>query len=154
MNLWPKTNSKNSACPWKFFKGRIIWGGGQSLWASMVAQMVKNLPALWKTWVQSLGWEDPLEREWLPTLVFLPGEFHGQRSLAGYSPWGRKESDTTERLSLSEYHLPLCADFLLVGWCLSTKVVFQEACAQPKVSILHVGGGLSSYRRTQRYCYI
>ena len=37
---------------------------------------------------------------WLPTPVFLPGEFHGQRSLAGYSPWGHKESDTTEQLTL------------------------------------------------------
>ena len=41
----------------------------------------------------------PWRREWLPTLVFLPGEFYGQGSLAGYSPWGRKESDTTERLT-------------------------------------------------------
>ena len=39
-------------------------------------------------------------REQLPTLVFLPGEIHGQRSLAGYTPWGRRESDTTGRLSL------------------------------------------------------
>ena len=37
-----------------------------------------------------------------PTPVFLPGKFHGQRSLAGYSPWGYKESDTTERLTLSK----------------------------------------------------
>ena len=42
----------------------------------------------------SLGWEDPLEKEMQPTPVFLPGEFHGQRSLLGYSPWGHKESDT------------------------------------------------------------
>ena len=41
----------------------------------------------------------PGEREWLPTPVFLPGEFHGWRSLAGYSPWSRKESDTTEQLT-------------------------------------------------------
>ena len=47
------------------------------------------------------GWE------WLPTPVFLPGEFHGQRSLAGYSPWGRKESDTTQRLRL-RLLLPVC----------------------------------------------
>ena len=40
--------------------------------------------------VQSLGWEDPWRREWLPTPVFLPGKSHGQRSLAGYSPWGHK----------------------------------------------------------------
>ena len=38
-------------------------------------------------------------REWLPIPVFLPGESHGQRSLAGYSPWGSKESDMTERLT-------------------------------------------------------
>ena len=44
-------------------------------------------------WLQSLGQEDPLEKG---IAVFLPGEFHGQRSLAGYSPWGRKELDTTE----------------------------------------------------------
>ena len=41
---------------------------------------------------QSLGWEDPLEGM-ATTLVFFPGEFHGQRNLAGYSPWGCKESD-------------------------------------------------------------
>ena len=52
----------------------------------MVAQMVKNLPAMQETWVRALGWEDSLEKEWQPTLVFFPGEFHGQRSLVGYSP--------------------------------------------------------------------
>ena len=55
--------------------------------------MVKNLPAMQETQVRSLGWEDPLEKEWQPTLVFLPGEFHEQRSLKGYSPRGHKESD-------------------------------------------------------------
>ena len=59
--------------------------------------MVKNLSAMEETWVQSLGWEYPLEqRECIPTPVFLPGEFHEQRSLTGYSPWGHKETDTTE----------------------------------------------------------
>ena len=47
-------------------------------------------------WVGSLGWEDSLEEGQQPTSVFLPGESHGQRSLAGYSPWGHKESYTTE----------------------------------------------------------
>ena len=68
---------------------------------SLVAQMVKILPAVQETWVQSLGWEDSLRRERPPTPVFLPGEFHGQRSLAGYSPWGHKELDMTEQLTLS-----------------------------------------------------
>ena len=49
-----------------------------------------------ETQVQALDREDPLEDEMAPTPVFLPGKFHGQKSLVGYSPWGRKESDTTE----------------------------------------------------------
>ena len=65
-----------------------------------MVQMGKNLPAVQETWVQTLGWQDPLEREWLPTLVNLPGEFHERRSLAGCSPWGRKEQDMLERLTL------------------------------------------------------
>ena len=56
-----------------------------------------------ETWVQSLGWEDPLEKE--PPKVFLPGESHGQRSLVGYSPWGCIELDTTERLSSSGIYI-------------------------------------------------
>ena len=47
------------------------------------------------------GWKIPWRREWLPTPEFLPGEFHGQRSLVGYSSWGHKESDMTEQLTLS-----------------------------------------------------
>ena len=54
-----------------------------------MAQLVKNLPAMQETWVQSLGWEDPLEKG--TATHFWPGEFHGL-----YSPWGHKESDTTE----------------------------------------------------------
>ena len=46
--------------------------------------------------VPSLGWEDPLEKEMATTPAFLPGKFHGQRSLVGYSSWGCEESDTTE----------------------------------------------------------
>ena len=64
--------------------------------ASLVAQMVKYLPAMQETRVQSLGREDPWRREWQLTPAFLPGKFHGQRNLVGYSPWGCKESDTTE----------------------------------------------------------
>ena len=60
-----------------------------------VAQLVKNLPAMWETWVRSLGWEDPLEKGKATHSSILAGEFHGL-----YSPWGCKESNTTERLSL------------------------------------------------------
>ena len=52
--------------------------------------MIKNLPAVPKTWVQSLVWEDPLEKGVVTYSSFLPGEFHVQKSLAGYSPWSHK----------------------------------------------------------------
>ena len=86
--------------------------------SSLVAQLVKNLPAMWETWVESLGWEDPQvgkipwRREWLPTPVFLPGESHGQRSLVGYSSQDCKESDRTEWLTLSQFMS------MLGRWCI------------------------------------
>ena len=64
--------------------------------ASLVTQTVKNLPTMQKTWVRSLGQEDPLEKETATHPVFLPGESQGQRSLVGYSSWGHKECDITE----------------------------------------------------------
>ena len=57
--------------------------------------MVKNLPVLKQTWFNLCVGKTPWRRKWLPTPVFLPGEFHGERSLVGYSPWGHKESDMT-----------------------------------------------------------
>ena len=65
--------------------------------AFLVTQMIKNLPAVRETWSQSLGWEDPLEEGMAAHSGILPGKSHGQRSLVGYSPWGRRELDTTER---------------------------------------------------------
>ena len=60
--------------------------------ASLVAEMVKNPPAMWETWVQSLDWEDPWRRAWQPTPLFLPGE----------SPWteepGRLQSMGLQRV--------------------------------------------------------
>ena len=94
---------------------------GLTLWTSLVAQMVKCLPTMWETqsprevqlnlpesfnpWVGNISGR----RKWQPTPVFLPGKSHGQRSLVGYSPWGREEWDMTERL---HFHF---SDFQLVG---------------------------------------
>ena len=66
-----------------------------------VHAMAKNPPAKQKTQVQSLGQEDPLQKEMAThsTPVFLPGKSHGQKNLEGYSPWGRKESDTAKWLN-------------------------------------------------------
>ena len=77
------------------------WGRKQSdtterLNWTEVAQTVKHLPTCGRpgfdTWFRKIPWR----REWQPSPVFLPRESHGQRSLSGYSLWGRKESDTTE----------------------------------------------------------
>ena len=65
-----------------------------------MTQIVKNLPTMQETQLQSLGREDPLEKEMATHSVFLPGELRGQRSLKSYSPWGRKQVDMTERLTL------------------------------------------------------
>ena len=64
-----------------------------------MAQMVKNPLAMWETWVQSLGQEDPLEKGMATHSSILAWRIHGQRSLESYSLWGLKESDTTERLT-------------------------------------------------------
>ena len=58
----------------------------------------------------------PWRKEWQPTPVFLPGEFHGQRNLMGYSPWSRKESGTTDQLKISL--------FLNVSWMMPIKNIY------------------------------
>ena len=73
---------------------------------SLVAQTVKRLSTIRETWVRSLGWKIPWRRKWQSTPVLLPGKSHGQGSWVGYSPWGRKESDRTERLHFPS--LSLC----------------------------------------------
>ena len=60
--------------------------------------MAKSPPATCEARVRSLGQEDPLEKEMATHPSTLPGKSHGQRNMVGYSPWGRKESDMTERL--------------------------------------------------------
>ena len=69
-------------------------------WAALVIQLVKNPPAMQETWVRSLGWEDLLEKEKFThssTVAWrTPWTLHG----IAKSPWGCKESDMTERLSL------------------------------------------------------
>ena len=95
--------------------------------------MVKHLPTMQDTRVQSLGREE-LEKEQQPTPVLLPGKSHGQRSQVGYSQWGRKESDTTERL---HFHFPCCifcllynilTDFICVGLFLGFLLTVIDLC--------------------------
>ena len=97
--------SKESACN----AGNPNWipGLGQSAgerigyplqysWASQVVQLVKNSPAMREIWVRSLGWEDPLEKGTATHANILACKVPCTEELAGYSPWGCKELDTTE----------------------------------------------------------
>ena len=68
-----------------------------------------------KFWV----WKIPWRRAWQPTPVSLPGESHGWRSLASYSPWGREGSETTERLSIHTY---FCHEVPQAGWLKTVKI--------------------------------
>ena len=79
----------------------------------LVAHMVKCLPAMWDTRVQSLGREDPWRRKWQPTPVFLPGEPHGQWSLVGCCQWGCKESGLSD-LTFT-FHFPVYC-LLFIFW--------------------------------------
>ena len=69
-----------------------------------MAQMINSLPVVQETQIQTLGREDPWRWEWQLTPVFSTEEFHGQRSLAGYSPWSCKELDMTELLTHTHTH--------------------------------------------------
>ena len=103
------------------------------LGASLVAQMVKNPSTMQEIQVWSLGEEHPQRRDWLPNPVFLPGEFHGQRSLASYSPWGLKELDMTEWLTL----------FLLLLVC--SKICFKTVI--PTWTLFWVKCGFTLYHQ-------
>ena len=95
--------SFNTNSFWRLDSGRHFFFFNQEIgkgWASLLAQTVKNLPAHAGDAGSSLCQEDTLEKEWLPTAVFLPGKSHGQRRLGGYNPQGHKKLDTTVRLTL------------------------------------------------------
>ena len=85
---------------------------------SQMAQQVKTLSAMQKVQFHSIPGSEkiPRRRKWRPTSVFLPGKFHRQRSLAGYSPWGCKESDMTERLTLIlRMHFPAMVFLIIIA---------------------------------------
>ena len=91
--------------------------------------MVKNLPAVQETRVQLPGWEDPWRRKWQPTPVFLPGKSHGQRTLAGYSQWGCKESDKLSHQTTSTELVSVQCTA-----CLFSNVLFIYMAAQALVA--------------------
>ena len=113
------------ATPFSILPSRIPWteepGGLQSVGSQRVRHDCSDLSCTTFTWLprwlsskkstcqcrrpwfDAWVWRIPWRRKWQPTQVFLPGTFHGQRRLVGYTLWGRKGSDTTELLSTQEY---------------------------------------------------
>ena len=95
----------------------------QYSWASLVAQQVRNPPAMQETWVWSLGWEDPLEKGKATHSSILAWRFHGL-----YSPWGCTELDTTERLSLSLMSSALAGEFFATSAPWEAPICNISAC--------------------------
>ena len=87
--------------------------------------MVRNLPATGRPGSNPWVGKIPHRREWLPTPVLLLGKSHGQRSLAGCSPCGRKDSDMTEWLTLSPFFF---FPFIFISWRLITLQYFSGFC--------------------------
>ena len=101
---WDGWMASQTQWTWVWVNSRNWWWTEEpGVLQSMGLQRVRH------DWVTELNWTEllfssylpPWRREWQSTPVFLPGEFHGQRSLMGYSPWGHKDSDTTEQLTLT-----------------------------------------------------
>ena len=105
----------------------------------------------WLLWtlrvlLYSLGWEDPLEKEWQLTPVFLPGKLQGQRSLVGYCPWDHKESGKTEPLTRSPRCLicdlppPVSVGLRFLYSChvtVAPATAFYSSC-QPEIQTTHL----------------
>ena len=91
-----------------------------NIWASLVAQLVKNLPAMQEIWVQFLGWEDPLEKGKATHFTILAWRIP-------WTGWGCKESDTTERLSLSRFREAKCSQLWWPRW-----EIWAQLCPMPE----------------------
>ena len=102
-------------------------------WASHVAQMVKNLPAMQETQVQSLDWEDSLEKGMATHSSILAWRMPWQRSLVGCSPWSHKELDTTEQLTHTYIHRDLLISLL-------THVHTRKRDSKPQAQSLQEAG--------------
>ena len=94
--------------------------------------VVKNPRAsvgVFNPWVGKMPWS----RKWQPTPVFLPGKFHGQRNLAGYRPWGRKESDMTEQLG-THTQISMIYCFVTKPCCIIILFIWVDNLGAQKLS--------------------
>ena len=126
-HLYMTTGKTRALTIWTFV-GKMMSLPFYALWhtprASLVIQLVKNLPAMWEIWVWSLGWEDLLGKG-KATYSSRPGEFHGL-----CSPWGCKELDTTEWLHFQNH-----CRWWLQPWNLKTLALWKKCYNQPRQHI-------------------
>ena len=141
---FPGTSAgKESTCKAGLIPGSGISAGEgigypfQYSWASLVVQMGKNLSAMWETWVRSLGWEDPLKKGTATHSNILASKVPCTEELTGYSPWGCKELDTTEWLSLSCQEATVRTRHGKTNWFKIGKGVHQGCILSPCLFNLH-----------------
>ena len=101
-----------------------------------MAQIIKHLPAMQETWVRSLGWEAPLEKEMATHYSILAQKIPRGSSLVGYSPWGHKESDTT---SLSFYLL------FILSFSLSSFLFFHHSFSSKEQASFNFMAAITIY---------
>ena len=101
---------------WKKKNLFVWWNRKHLVVECLMAQMIKNLPPVWDSWLWSLGGEDPLKKGTATRCNILAGKSQGQRSLGGYSPQGCKESDRWSDLTLSHVHKGECWRLPRSGW--------------------------------------
>ena len=118
--------------------------------------MVKSLPAMQETWFHPRVGKIPWRRKWQPTPVFLPGEIHGQRSLAGYSPWDHKESDTTERLTHTHTPVVIRINFGIISVQFSSVQLLSRVrlFATPWIAARQASLSITNSRSSLRLTYI
>ena len=132
-----------------FGRSALVLGGRVTfleVYTSLVAQTVIWVICLqcrrpgfgFDPWVGKIPWR----REWLPTPVFVPGEFHGQRSLAGYSPRGRKELDATNTFVFTRGHRWYSPATQLTSSCLWKRKIILNSHPCISVHVLRPGSNM------------
>ena len=107
---------------WYLIKPLLISNGASR--KDSACQCRRHKKHAFDPWVRKIPWS----RKWQPTPVFLPGKSHGQRILVGYSPRGRKESDTTERLYFTSLYSSKYKPMIFISFCSKGTYVWNASC--------------------------
>ena len=120
-----------------------------------MSQLVNNPPTMQETWIRPWVGKIPWRRAWKLTPVFLPGESHRQRSPAGYSLWGHKESDTTEQLSTAQHSMSVWRNERLYFCFFTCILLMRLSLSQPTHSYKLRAQTNLLWKRTQiwTWCY-